>query len=347
MTHRSNTQLRFLTLLVVFGLVVAVCARIAFARSKAAPIGTGVVVIDTNLGYEESAAAGSGMVLTSSGEVLTNNHVIDGATTIKVVVPGTDHRYTAHVVGYDKSADVALLSLQNASGLKTVSLGDSSKLSVGQAVKALGNANGTGRLTPAPGTITGLGKSIVASDDEGSSERLTGLIETNAGLIPGDSGGPLFDNAGHVIGMDTAASTSQGYAFQDVSSTAAFAIPIDKAVTLAKAIEGGRSSSTVHVGATAFFGIRVEPAGESGGFGDVPATGALIVGVVQGGPAAAAGLVAGDVVTAVAGKAVTTPTGLTSVVLAEKPGVKVGVSYVDQAGEQQTATVTLGSGPPQ
>ena len=170
---------RRIVLLVVAGLlaasVAAVTAVIAFARGTASPIGSGVVVIDTDLAYQGNAAAGTGMVLTSSGEMLTNNHVISGATTIKVVVPKTGHSYTAKVVGYDRSADVALLQLQGASNLKTVST-SSAKPSVGATVTALGNAGGNGTISSATGTVTGVGKQITASDDQGSSETLTGLI---------------------------------------------------------------------------------------------------------------------------------------------------------------------------
>jgi S1-C subfamily serine protease len=223
---------RRVVLLVLLGVVVAsVAAGIALARGSAALVGTGVVVIDTKLGYQSSSAAGTGMVLTSSGEVLTNNHVISGATSIKVVVPKTGHSYTAKVVGYDKSADVALLQLQGASNLKTVSA-SSTKLAVGTKVTALGNAGGNGSISSATGTVTGLGKQITASDDQGGTETLTGLIETNAAVQPGDSGGPLLNSKGQVVGMDTAASS--GFGFQNVSAaTDAYAIPIAKALTIA------------------------------------------------------------------------------------------------------------------
>ena len=197
-------------LFVLSGLVaVAVVAALAFARGN--PIGTGVVVIETNLAYQGGAAAGSGMVLTPSGTVLTNNHVISGATTIRVVVPNTGHSYKATVVGYDKSGDVAVLRLEGASNLRTISVAKGAP-SVGQAVRAVGNAGGTGSLTSAKGVVTGLNRSIVASDEQSAPERLTGLIETNAGVQPGDSGGPLLDSAGRVVGMDTAASASSAFA---------------------------------------------------------------------------------------------------------------------------------------
>jgi S1-C subfamily serine protease len=339
---------RRVVLLVVVGLIVAaVGAGIALARgtAAAAPIGTGVVVVDTKLAYQGGTAAGTGMVLTSSGEVLTNNHVVSGATSIKIVVPKTGRSYTAKVVGYDKSADVALLQLQGASNLKTVSA-SSTKPAVGATVTALGNAGGTGSITPATGTVTGLGKTITASDETGDSEQLTGLIETNAGIEPGDSGGPLVNNRGQVVGMDTAGSA--GFGFQNVSATDAYAIPIAKALTIAHAITSGKASATVHIGATAFLGIEVQSAGGPGyGFGGAPTSGALIAGVVSGGPAASAGLTAGDVITAMNGHTISSPAAISALVLTKKPGAKITVAYVDQLGASHTASVTVGSGPPQ
>ena len=334
-------------LLVVVGLIVAgVGAGIALARgTAAAPIGTGVVVIDTKLAYQGGTAAGTGMVLTSSGEVLTNNHVISGATSIKVVVPKTGRTYTAKVVGYDKSADVALLQLQGASNLKTVSA-SSTKPAVGAAVTALGNAGGNGTISSVAGTVTGLGKQITASDDQGGSEMLTGLIETNAGVKPGDSGGPLVNSKGHVVGMDTAASS--GFGFQNVSATDAYAIPIAKALKVAHAISSGNASATVHIGATAFLGVEVQSVNAAGyGYGGASASGALIAGVVPGGPAASAGLAVGDVITAINGHAISSPSAISALVLTKKPGAKITVAYVDQSGASHTASVTLGSGPAQ
>jgi S1-C subfamily serine protease len=337
-------------LFVTVALVAAgVAAGIAVARGKAAPIGTGVVVVNTNLAYENSEAAGTGMVLTASGEVLTNNHVVNGATTIRVVVPGTGHSYAATVVGYDRTEDVAVLRLKGASNLATVST-DTSPLTIGQAVTALGNAGGAGTLTSAPGSVTGLGKSIVASDESGVSERLTGLIETDAGLQPGDSGGPLLDADGDVVGMDTAASA--GFGFQSASSTDAYAIPIARALAIARQIESGKASATVHIGATAFLGVEVRAIETTGygygsGYGRTATGGSLIAGVVGGGPADRAGLVAGDVITAINGRTVTTPTVITSVLQTKKPGMRVTIRYVDQVGTAHSVAVKLGSGPPQ
>ena len=235
-----------------------------------------VDVVSTE-GDQGAVAAGTGIVLTSNGTVLTNNHVIRGATSIKVTDVGNGRTYTAKVVGYDASRDVAVIQLQNASGLTTASLGDSSSVRSGDSVTALGNAGGKGG-TPsvATGTVAALNQSITASD-EGSgvnSEQLTGLIETNANIQPGDSGGALVNSYGQVIGMNTAASS--GAQFQSQSGQAAvqaYAIPIDHAESIATQIEAGQGSSTVHIGATAFLGIESDgsssgsSSGDSGGFG--------------------------------------------------------------------------------
>ncbi len=222
----------------------------------AAQTNPGLVDIYTTLGFQQARAAGTGMVVSSSGEVLTNNHVINGATSIRARDVGNGRTYQAKVVGYDHSHDIAVLQLQGASGLKTVTLGDSASASSGQKVVALGNALGKGG-TPsvATGRIAGLGASITASDAAaGTSERLAGLIHHNAGIQPGDSGGPLVNTAGQVIGVNTAA--SQGVQFRG-QQTQAFAIPINQAISLAKQIEAGQGSVAVHIGPTAFLGVEI------------------------------------------------------------------------------------------
>jgi S1-C subfamily serine protease len=331
--HRLRRQLILLVL--VTGLV-AFGVHAAFASSQT-PVGNGVLVIDTSLGYQGGQATATGMVLTSSGEVLTNNHVVNGATSLTAIVPATGKRYTARVVGYDVAADVAVLQLQNASNLKTITV-SSAKASIGQTVRALGNAGGSGSLISATGAVTGLGRSIVASNDEGGAERLTGLIETNANVQSGDSGGPLLDSAGRVVGMDTAASQG-GFGFGYTASVThdAYAIPISTALAIAQQIEAGHASAAVHIGATAFLGVEVA----------ATSYGTVIAGTVPGGPAEAAGLSMGDVITAIAGKAVTSPSVITKVVLAKKPGATISVSYTDQSGNSGRVAVKLGSGPPQ
>ena len=176
----------------------------ADAGAIAARVDPGVVDIDTTLEYPGERAEGTGIVLTSNGEVLTNNHVIEGATAISVTDVGNGRTYVARLLGYDRTSDVAVLQLENASGLRTVSLGNSSSVRVGEGIVGIGNAGGTGG-TPsyAGGSVTALDQSITASDEAtGTSENLAGLIETDADIRPGDSGGPLVNGSGRVVGMD-------------------------------------------------------------------------------------------------------------------------------------------------
>jgi S1-C subfamily serine protease len=328
--------------------IAAVVAAVAAAASAAAfaysghaattkSANSGIVVIETTLGYQGGQAAGTGMVLTPAGEVLTNNHVIAGATSIKVIVPSSGRSYTAQVVGYSVTSDTAVLKLQGASGLATVSTGNSAKLKRGQLVRATGNAGGTGRLTTVSGHITGLGRTITATDGQ-QSEQLTGLVETNTPIQPGDSGGPLLDASGKVEGMNTAASRAGGYYFQDVTTNDAYAIPINAALKVVRQVEAGATTLAVHVGGTAFLGVQIAP-------GD--GNGVLIAGVVSGSTADTAGLQAGDQITAVDGHAVSSPDALRALLLQKHPGDTAALSWVDGQGSQHSATVTLASGPPQ
>jgi S1-C subfamily serine protease len=311
-----------------------------------AKVDPGLVDIVSTLGYQQAEAAGTGQVLTSSGEVLTNNHVVEGATSIKATDIGNGRTYTARVVGYDQSKDVAVIQLQGASGLPTVTLGNSSTAAVGQDVTALGNAGGKGG-TPSvvTGKITGLGKSVIASDQgSGTTEQLTGLISHNAPIQPGDSGGPLVNTSGQVIGIDTAASGQMQ--FQSTQAqTDAYAIPINEAVAIARQIEAGDGSSTVHIGATAFLGVEVMSQGSAAAQGVPAGTGAVVAGLLPGSAAANAGITAGDVITSVGGRAVTSPESLQSAMEQHHPGDRVTIGWTDQAGQAQSAIVNLASGP--
>ena len=159
------------------------------------------------------------------------------------------------MVGYDRTGDIAVIKLSGASGLQTVTTSTGSA-AVGQAVVGVGNAGGTGGTpSAAGGSITALNQSITASDDGGgNAENLTGLIEVNADIQPGDSGGSLVNTSGQVIGMDTAASADSDY---QVSATQAYAIPIDTALSVAHKIVAGQASSTIHIGATGFLGLGI------------------------------------------------------------------------------------------
>jgi S1-C subfamily serine protease len=338
----------------------------------------GLVIINTTLQYNSEAAAGTGMVINADGLVLTNNHVINGSTKITATVASTGTRYTARVLGYDKTGDIALIQLQNASGLTTVPIGDSSSVKAGTAVVALGNAEGRGTITAKAGQVTALNQTITASESGGSmdSETLHGMIQTNANIVPGDSGGPLASSAG-VIGMDTAGSEGNN---QEAST--GFAIPINTALAVARQIAGGHASSTVMIGYPPFVGIftgsgsssspqeqaqqeQHQTGGFSGGTGNVPrcytsnsglavpstiapaSSGALVIGTICGSPAASAGMTGGAVITAVNGQAVGSPDSLTGILSRFHPGDTISVTWVSPSGQRATSSLHLAAGPPQ
>ena len=323
------------------------------ASSIAARVDPGLVDVNTNVDYGQARGAATGMVLTPGGEVLTNNHVVDGATSIRVTDIGNGKTYRARVVGYDVSKDVAILQLSGAANLQTVTISRSPNVSVGTEVVGIGNAGGAGG-TPsyAGGTVTATGQSITASDDlSGTSERLTGMIETNANIEAGDSGGPLVNASGQVIGMDTAGSQSSQFSSQQAGN--GFAIPINAATGIATQILDSHSGNGVHVGPTAFLGVQIGQSnsgapGSGFGNGSAPASGSGVplAGVVSGGPAAKAGLAAGDVITSVGGHPVTSQSSLRHVMVDDViPGQSVTVSYTGASGQQSSATVVLTTGP--
>lgn len=335
----------------------------------------GLVIINTTLQYNSEAAAGTGIVINADGLVLTNNHVIDHATKITATAASTGTTYTATVVGYDKTGDIALIQLRNASGLTAARLGNSSSVKTGDSVVALGNAGGQGSITAKPGRVTGLGQTVTASEDGGStaSETLHGMIQTNADIVPGDSGGPLASSAG-VIGMDTAGSDGSTQ-----QASTGFAIPINTALSVARQIAAGHASSTITIGYPPFAGLftgsgsdsspqaqaQQQGGGFSGGIGNTPrcytsnsgltvpsaiaptSSGALVVGTICGGPAAAAGMTGGAVITAVNGQAIGSPDDLTGTLSRFHPGDTVSVTWVSPSGQQTTSRLHLAAGPPQ
>ena len=293
----------------------------------------GLVYINTTVDYGSGQAAGTGMILTSDGEILTNHHVVEGATAITVQVVSTGKTYRAAVIGYDSAHDVAVLQLENASGLTTIKPDPSGGVQVGDKVTAVGNANGDGgSASAAAGTVSALNQAItVRSDAGGASERLSGLIKIAADIIPGDSGGALYDSGGEVIGMNTAASSGS-------AKVSGYAIPIAQALTIAEQIEDGDESSTVHTGSTGFLGVQMAQSyGESDG--------ALVAGTVDGSAAATAGITRGSTITAFNGSAISSAAQLSKAVAAVDAGKSVDVSWTDSSGASHTATVTLKAGP--
>jgi S1-C subfamily serine protease len=293
----------------------------------------GVVTIDTVLDYDTSErAAGTGMILTSNGYILTNNHVVEGSTSIAVTIESTGQKYTATVVGTDKTADVAVLKLTGASGLHSVSFAAAEKVAAGQSVYSVGNAEGTGNLVTAVGTVGAVNQSLtIGSDSTNTSENLSGLIQLNSDVVSGDSGGPLFDKSGKVIGMVTAASNGS-------AQVTGYALNIAQVLKVADAIEAGSTSSDIVLGYPAFAGINIASDGTTDG-------GVPVASAIAGYPAANAGIASGDVITAVNGVAVSTATQLSATVQAHKVGETVTITYLDPEGASHSVGVTLVAGP--
>ncbi len=312
----------------------------------ASTVAAALVDVNATLTFRSGETAGTGIVLNSSGLVLTNNHVVNGASAVSATDIGNGQTYSATVLGYDRDQDVALLQLNGASALVTARLGDSSRATVGEALVAIGNAGGVGGPPRASGgSLVALDQQIIASDIyDATSEHLSGMIETDAAMQPGDSGGPLADSAGQVIGIDTA--TSNGYSLGSTKSQG-FAIPINTALAIAKQIASQDASAGVHVGPTAFLGVGFESGspqeGSSAGLGGQ--SGTRISGVVPGSPAALTGLVAGDTIVSLDGQAVASPTTLTALLGRYRPGDRVEIRWADEAGAPHATTVQLAAGP--
>lgn len=299
----------------------------------------GVVLITTTL--TNGSAAGTGMIVDSSGLVLTNYHVVQGSTAIEVQVVDGGQTYTASVVGRDATNDVALLRLQGASGLSTVRV-DGDAVKAGDTVTAVGNAQGKGYLTAAAGRITSVNATVTVSNDSGGTETLKDVYETDAAAQPGDSGGPLYDGQGEVTGMTTAG--EQTYAgphgsrgrTQQPSTVASYAIPIARAMSIVTQIESGTASGSVQIGAKAYLGISVA----SGSGGSV-----VVSAVNDGTPAAEAGITAGSTITSIAGTQVASQSDIAGVLGGHKPGETVKVTWTDASGDDHSASLTLGSSP--
>lgn len=289
---------------------------------------TGVVLI--NAETSSGTAAGTGMVLSSDGKVLTNYHVVAGSSAVQVTIASTGTSYTATVLGFNQSRDVALLQLSGASGLATVTL-DDDDVAIGDEVAAVGNANGGNELVLADGQVTGTDKSLTVSSDSpwGQTEDLSGMIQTDASAVPGDSGGPMFDSEGEVLGMTTAGSTSEG---------TSYAVPIDTAMEIVTTIEAGKDVGETRVGPAGFLGIAVADTTRS-------STGKTITQVTTDSPADKAGITAGSTLIGVGDTTITGDTNLATVIRALEPGDTVKVSWITPEGKRKSANVTLTESP--
>src|SRR5712692_4943597 len=273
------------------------------AAAIAAKVDPAIVDINTVVQGSSGtgAAAGTGMIITSTGEVLTNNHVVDQSISISV--------------------------------------------KVGDPVVALGNALGQGG-TPAvtQGQVTAVDQTITASEGNGRSETLSGMIQSDATISPGDSGGALVNSAGQVIGMITA---GEAQGFRTTSSTIGYAITTNSALAVVNQIRSGQASATVIIGPVGYLGVSIRDLTPqlAAQLGLNTTSGALVWTVLAGSPAEQAGIVRLSVITAVGGTAVSSSTTLGNAVHAYKPGASVAVTWVDQGGASHTKTLTLTTGP--
>jgi serine protease Do len=302
--------------------------------AAAAQVEPAVVRLDTEIDYQNAIGVGTGIVLDPGGQVLTNFHVVQGADRINATVAGRS--FPAELVGYDRRHDVAVLQLLGAGGLPTAPIGNSAQLVEGEPVVSLGNAQGTNRpLSREVGTITGFGRTVTAEDTlTGSSDELTGLIEFAAPVVAGDSGGPVVNGAGQVVGITTAASVN----FRLGPGGEGFAIPINDAMAVAGQIRGRVPSDSVHIGPPVLLGVGVRTAPRDG-------PGVLIHEVLRGGPAEQAGLMDGDILTVLDGTPLDSATTLTYVLDRHYPGDVIDLVWIDASGQERTGKATLTAGP--
>jgi putative serine protease PepD len=274
-------------------------------------------VVEVTSGSTEGTITGTGFVISADGEVLTNAHVVEGNTQVKVRLASESTARDATVVGRDDTADIALLKLTSADGLTAATLGTTTSTQVGEPVVAIGYALGLrGAPTVSAGIVSALGRSLGPD--------LSGLIQTDAAISPGNSGGPLVNARGEVIGVNTASATARGQQGENIG----FAIAIDDATQIADSLRSGG------VPTQGFLGVTTQDSSGSD-------LGASIVSVVAGGPADQAGLKAGDLITAVDGTSVADSAALGKAIRQHKPGDSVKIT-VNRNGSDQTLTPTLG-----
>jgi S1-C subfamily serine protease len=377
--------MRLVALLVPAALVLAGVSGAAFAlllHRGPVPRGTlddqavydkvepSIVDVTSSLTYNAETAEGTGFVIDAhNGLVLTNNHVIDGATSVTATVVSTGRTYTAAVVGDDAGDDVALLRIEGASGLIAAPIGDSQDVRLGAPVLGVGNSGGQGGApTIAQGYISSLDRTIKAVDEaSGFTETLRDMLQVTAQIQPGDSGGPLADAAGQVIGMDTAATQPSPGAIG-----VGFAIPIGVALADAGRISAAERGPGITIGLPGFLGVEVTGRGLADQNEQLAArktaenpppclmisqeampptsvapgsSGAVVEGAYCGSPAAAAGLAPGDAITAIDGDKVEDLPAFIQVMDTLRVGQRVVVRWTTVDGGTRTANVSLVAGP--
>jgi S1-C subfamily serine protease len=297
-------------------------------------------IVDINTLVGSNSAAGTGMIVSATGEVLTNDHVVRGSSSIKATIAGRSQSYSAHVIAVDRADDVALIQIEGVSNLPTVKFANSSSLSVGDPIVVIGNALGAGGTPHATqGSITALDQTITAGEGAGQSEQLSGMIQSDAVIYPGDSGGPIVNAAGQVVGMTTA---GQPEGYRSSASNVGYAIPSNIALGVVNRIRSGEQASDLIYGQIGYLGVSVQSldAASAGQLGLAVDSGAFVSSVVPGSPADSAGLPRNSVITALGGSPVTSSDTLGTAIQAHKPGDAVSVTWVTSSGSH-TSTVTL------
>ncbi|MFI1465359.1 S1C family serine protease [Nocardia carnea] len=284
-----------------------------------------------------AAAAGSGIVLTGDGQVLTSHHVVKGAKAVQVSRVAGGAVYNAQVLGYDARADIALLSLTGAAGLTAARIGSSSDLRLQDEVVAIGNAGGSGAATAVPGRVSDLDSTIMAVNEQDfSRQALTGMLEIEAPVSSGQSGGALADHTGAVVGVIAAASGEQDPPPGDAADPPnGYAVPIDAAMRVVRQIRSGTSTESVHIGPAATLGVVIS---------DASPRGARIDMAIPGLPGQSAGLASGEIVTSIDGRAVTSARALRTAIDTRRPADVVRLGVLETDGDKRVVSVRLAPG---
>lgn len=300
-----------------------------------------VVSIVTNVntqtifGTAEQQAAGTGIIISKDGYILTNHHVIDGASKVQVITSDGTTYDNVRVVGSDPLNDVAYLKVSGVDNLTPAVMGDSSTVRVGQQVIAIGNALGQYQNTVSSGIISGKGRPVTAGSDDGnSSESLTDLLQTDAAINPGNSGGPLLNYSGQVVGIDTAiASDAQGIGF---------AIPINATKGTTKMVLAGKGVQRGYLGVRYVditpavakqYNLPVKAGAYITSDGQNPA-------IESGSPADKAGLRDKDIITKINGEEVGVAGSVSTLAGEYAPGDTINVTYL-RGSTEHTVKVTL------
>ena len=287
--------------------------------------------------------AGTGILLSAAGEVLTNAHVVDGAAKITATRYGTTNALDARLVGAMPADDLALVQIDQARDLPAAKLGESATVPVGGAVVAVGNALGISPGTPTvtQGIVSATGRTLTTLV-HGRSVTLEGMLQTDAAINPGNSGGPLFDSTGAVIGINTAVANGSG---DTTAQGIGFAIPVDHAKELLAKLRAGGTPNQSEA-PSAYLGITTVTVTPSlrDAYGLVPQTGVLVTAVASGSPADKAGLTPGDVLVAADGKTLSGAQQLAALVSGSKPGHPLKLQLV--RGSTTTSATAVLAAPP-